>query len=80
MLYSVFSQTLNSHKKAQKSQTDFLVCFCGSLWLFGGAAVEQQFVIPDVAIVTVEGGEGVGCFFEHLLGHRNGVAELLEIQ
>jgi hypothetical protein len=49
--------------------------------LFAGARVgEQQLVVADVAVVTIQRGEGVGGFFEHLLGHGDRIAELLEIQ
>jgi hypothetical protein len=46
----------------------------------GAGVREQELVVADVPVVTVEGGEGVGGFFEHLFGHGDRIAELLEIE
>src|SRR5689334_68686 len=56
-----------------------LLCCTAELLARSGIG-DQQLEISDVAIVTVERGEGVRSLLEHLLGHRDRVAELLEIQ
>ena len=43
------------------------------------AVGKQQFEFAHVTIVTIEGGKCIGSFLQHLLGHGDGVAELLEI-
>ena len=49
--------------------------------LFARARIrQQQLVVADVAVVAVERGKGIGGLFEHLLGHGDRVAQLLEIQ
>jgi hypothetical protein len=48
--------------------------------LFPGSAIQEEFVIPYISIVTVESGKGIGGLFEHLLRHCYGIAELLEIE
>ncbi len=44
------------------------------------AVGEQQFKLAHLAIVAIQGGKRIGGFFQHLFRHRDGIAELLEIQ
>lgn len=41
---------------------------------------DEQIVVPCLTIMIIERAEHVGSLFEHLLRHRDGVAELLEVE
>src|SRR5215210_6671819 len=40
----------------------------------------EQVEVADLAVVAVEDAHHVGGLFEHLLGHRDRVGELLEVE
>jgi hypothetical protein len=54
--------------KIQNNRFRVFEVICGYLF---GAVGEEEFEFGHVAVVTIEGGKGVGSFFKHLLGHSD---------